>query len=146
MMLQAEERKIYALDDDRIDYYWKDIERLLAKVPMLYDFYTSDWLYEHAKMGHLQVWALSDGQIKGIVITQICTFPKANLLQILAAAGDEMLKFVDEQEGMFDWVAREHGCAFVQAVCRPGLARKLKRRGVVSGVILTRPVYPERIQ
>lgn len=146
MELHSEKKKIYALDNDRIDYYWKDIEKLLESVPMLYEFYSPEWLYEHAKMGRLQLWALSDSKIKGIVVTQICTFPKASALQILACAGIEMLKFIDEQEGMFDWVARQNGCSFVQAICRPGLARKLKTRGITTGVILTRAVHSERIQ
>lgn len=147
-MLSVEQdgKKIYALDAGRIEHYWKEVEKLLADVPMLYEFYSPEWLYEHAKMGHLQIWALSDGQIKGIVVTQICCFPKANMLQILAAAGVGMLKFIDESTAMFDWIAKENNCTFVQAICRPGVARKLKQAGVVQGIILTRAVQAERIQ
>ena len=146
MTLQEVERKIYVLDDDRIDFYWKDIEKLLRDVPLFWDLYDPQWVYCEAKMGHLQIWALSDGAIKGIVITQICCFPKTNVLQILAEAGKDMLRYFDEKEAMFDWVAREHGCSLIQTVCRPALARKLKGRGVVEGAIFTRRVSAERIQ
>lgn len=143
MNLEAN-RKIYSLDEDRIDFYWKDIEKLLETVPGYYDFYTPDWTYMQAKMGHLQIWALGDGRIESIVVTQIQVFPKTKVFTILAAGGVGMLKYFDEAEAIFEWLAADSGCEFIRAVCRPGLARKLRGRGVVEGVLMTRRIKPQR--
>lgn len=138
-------KQIYLLDQDRIDFYWRDIVGLLYDVPMFWDLYTPEYVYERAKMGHYQVWALSDGAIKGIVISTILDFPKAKIFYILAAAGKDLLKYFDEAEALFEWLSKDSGCDYVQAMMRPGLARKLRGRGTAVGVLLTRAVKHERV-
>lgn len=146
MNIEPSRRKLYTLDDDRIDRYWEEIEKLLGEVPMFYDLYDPQWVYCQAKMGGLQIWALSDGEIQGIVITQINIFPRAKVFQILAAAGKLMLRFVEESDATFEWIAREAGCEFVQVLARPGLARKLKGRGLWTGIVMTKRIGTERAQ
>lgn len=144
MIELREERQIYSLDNDRIDFYWDDIQKLLEEVPGFYDLYSSEWVLGQAKMGHLQIWALAEGKIESIIITQICVFPKASVLQILAAAGTGTLKYFDEADAIFEWLARDSGCKFIRTVVRPGLAKKLGGRGISQGVLLTRRVQAER--
>lgn len=140
------EKKVYLLDSDRLDHYWPEIEGLLASVPGFYDLYTPQWVYGQAKMGAYQIWALSDGAIRGIMITQIAVFPKAKVFDVLAAAGSRMLEFFDEADSTFEWIARDSECEFMRATFRPGLARKMKPRGDTIGVVMTRRLSPMRIQ
>jgi hypothetical protein len=138
------QRQLYTLDNDRIAFYWEEIKRLLEEVPGFYDLYSPEWVLSQAKMGHLQIWALSNGKIEAIIITQICVYPRAKVFEILAAAGTGTLKYFDEAEATFEWLARDSGCEFVRTVVRPGLAHKLGRRGVSQGVLLSRRVQLER--
>lgn len=146
MELQEEERKTYLLDDERIDLYWGSIEKLLEDVPGLYDLYDARYIYDQAKMGAFQIWALSNGEIEGIVVTQILVYPKTKVFFIHAAAGKGFMKYFEECTALFDWLARDSGCEFIQTLLRPGLARKMKKYGMVEGTILRRRVSFMRAQ
>lgn len=120
-------KSVYVLQGAQIDFYWEQIKEGFAEVPQFYDFFTPEWVYSEIKMGHYQVWALSDGAIKGIILTQLLVYPKQNVFEILAAFGVDMLDFFSEMQDVFLRFARQNGCDTMTARCRPGLARKLKK-------------------
>jgi hypothetical protein len=135
MMLQLVEnieKKVFLLDDNQIDFYWPEIMRLLGEVPGYYDFFTPEWTYQKAKSHDIQVWGLSDGAIRGIIITQILCFPAQKCFEILGAAGNGLLDFLGEMEDVFDFIAADAGCSTMISRTRPGLEKLLRKHGAVK--------------
>lgn len=120
-------KNVYLLDGIQIDYYWGVISEGLKEVPNFYDYYTPEWAYQAAKTGQLQIWALSDGVIRAIVLTHIKALPRRRSFEILAAYGVGLLDFFKEMGDVFERVARQFDCDEISAICRPGLARELKK-------------------
>lgn len=142
-----QQRKVFLLDSDQLDFYWADIAQLMQEVPGFYDFYTPEWLYEAAKKGNLQIWGLSDGQIRAIVVTQILVFPKQKVFEVLAAGGIGLLDFVDEMQDTFNFIAHSAGCATLMGKVRPGLTRLFGDRATQKMVVMARAVEePSRRQ
>lgn len=140
-------RQVYLLSSDQLDHYWPEIAQLLTEVPGFYDYYTPEWAYSAAKKGDLQVWALSDEEIRAIVLTQILCFPRQKTFEVLAAGGAGLLDFVNEMEETFNLIAHSAGCATITGKVRPGLAKMFGDRATQRYVALTRPVRePERRQ
>jgi hypothetical protein len=138
-------KQVYLLDSARVHFYWPQIESLLAEVPGFYDYYTSEWIYSQINLGHLHVWALDDGAIRGIVISQIAIFPKQKVFDILAIGGVGTLQFFEEMQSTFEKLAISCGCTKFAANVRPGLARKLKTLGAwTESHRLVRPVVVQR--
>jgi hypothetical protein len=150
MMLQRAESKgsgrvVFLLNSEQVDYYWSDIQQVLASCPGYYELYTPEWTYQRAKTGDLQVWALSDGEIKGIVVSQISVFPVQKVFEVLGAAGNGLLDFFDEMEELFEFIAADCGCGMISARVRPGIERLLRKRGTVKmATWLYRPVGKSR--
>lgn len=120
-------KSVFPLLGDQIDYYWPHIKEGFSEVPHFYEYYSPEWIYTQLKMGLYQVWALSDGEIKGIVLTQLQALPRQNTMEILAIYGVDMLEFFDEMQDVFLRFAKANGCETLLARVRPGLARKLRK-------------------
>lgn len=134
-------RSVYVLQGAQIDFYWDHIREGFNEVPSFYDYYTPEWVYEQLKKGHYQVWALSDGEIRGIVLTQILCFPRKNVLEILGAYGVDLLLFFEEMKDIFLRFAKKNNCDTMTARCRPGLARTLREfKPKAEFVVLSYPV------
>jgi hypothetical protein len=131
-------RNVFLLQDDMVDFYWHDIIEGLKEVPGFFDFYDDKWVWEEIKRGGLLVWALSDGQIKGIVLTRVLVFPKQKVFEILAIYGIDMLVFFAEMEDTFMMVAQRLGCQTISALCRPALKRLLKGFHVEEQMVVLR--------
>jgi hypothetical protein len=135
------EKKVFLLDGQQIDFYWPEIMRLLGEVPGYYDFFTPEWTYQKAKSKDIQVWGLSDGQIRGIIVTQILIFPAQKAFEILGAAGNGLLEFMDQMEDVFEFIANDAGCTTMMTRTRPGFERLLRKRGAVKVCsFLIRPI------
>lgn len=120
-------KRLYLLSQEQIDHYWHDIIEGLKACPHYFEYFTPEWTYWEVKNGRLLVWALSDGVIRGIVMTRILEYPKQKVFSILALYGAEMLTFFNEMEDVFLKMAQRFGCQSISAQCRPGLKRLLKK-------------------
>jgi hypothetical protein len=83
----------------------------------------------------LQIWGLSDGVIRGLVISQIVNFPRQRVFEVLGAAGVELLNYFDEMEEIFEFIAEDSGCQTMQARVRPGIERLLKKKKVLKRAV-----------
>jgi hypothetical protein len=153
MLVQVEEvsgppqKSVFLMNSEQIDTHWLNIQKLMESCPGYYDFYTPEWTYEAAKKGDIQLWAISDGSIRGIIVTQILVFPAQKVFEIIGAAGIALLDFFDEMEKVFEYIAADAGCKTIMARCRPGMERLLKKKHVLKyAVWLYRPVEPIRRQ
>ena len=136
------EKSVFLLNEEQVDHYWPEILALLGECPSYYQYFTPEWTYARAREGHLQIWALSDGQIRGIIVSQILVFPAQKVFEVLAAAGVGLLEYFDEMEEVFERIAADAGCHSIAARVRPGLERLLiRRKGAYKvAVTLSRPV------
>ena len=121
-------KSVFLLSPDQIDFHWANIQELMKSCPGYYDFYTPDWTYSAAKNGDLQLWGLSDGMIRGIIVSQILVFPAQKVFEIIGAAGIGMLEFLDEMEKVFEYIAADAGCRTIMARVRPGMERVLRKK------------------
>ena len=136
-------KNIYLLNEEQVDFYWHDICEGLKDCPGFYDYYSPEWVWEQIKSGHLLVWALSNGQIKGIVLTRILIFPKKRVFEILALYGIDMLEFFQEMEDTFMLIGKKYGCSCLSALARPGVQRKLTGFKVETTAMVLRREIPE---
>jgi hypothetical protein len=138
-------KEVFLMNGEQIDEHWPNIQRLMFECPGYYDFYTPEWTYAQAKNGNIQLWALSDGAIRGIIMTQILVFPAQKVFEIIGAAGIGLLEFFDEMEKVFEIIAADAGCQTIMARCRPGLERLLRKKYVLKHAVwLYRPVGKNR--
>lgn len=88
--------------------------------------------------GHMQLWGIvddEDGNLNGITITEIATYPQRKVCRMLSTAGegsDNMLPLLPEVES---W-AKACGCSSIEPVCRPGWEKILKPYGYKKTHIL----------
>lgn len=146
-MIQVQEeslrniKKVFPLLGEQIDWYWPQIVEGLKECPGFYDYFSPEWAYAGLKTGRLQVWALSDGAIRGIVITQFVEYPRQRVFEIIAIFGIDMLEFFSEMEDVFEQIARKNNCTMISAVCRPGLQRLLRNfKAETTKMVLRRAV------
>lgn len=136
-------KRVYLLDQEQVDFYWGDIAVGLKDCPGYYDFYTPEWTYQQIRTGAMSVWALSDGAIRGIVLTRILIYPRKKIFDILAIYGLEMLAFFEEMEDVFMRIAKMSGCEEFSTTVRPGVAKFLQKRGYAPrqiGIVLRREI------
>lgn len=138
-------KSVFLMSQEQIDQHWHNIQILMAECPGYYDFFTPDWTYKAAKNGDLQLWALSDGAIRGIIVSQIVVFPAQKVFEILGAAGIGLLEFFDEMEKVFEYIAADAGCDTIMARVRPGIEKLLRKKHALKYAIwLYRPVEKNR--
>jgi len=121
-------KSVFLMSPEQIDVHWANIQELMKSCPGYYEFFTPEWTYAAAKRGDLQLWALSDGMIRGIIVSQILVFPAQKVFEIIGAAGIGMLEFFDEMEKVFEYIAADAGCKTIIARVRPGMERLLRKK------------------
>lgn len=126
----------------QIDTLWELIWPLFREVPGFLDLYDEAWTYQNIKMGDLQVWAYSDSEIRGMVLTRINVFPKCKVLDVMTISGIAGVDFMQELDDVFEMLARQQECKFISVAARPGMERLLARRhrGQRRYSVLSRPV------
>ena len=146
--LERHTKSVFLMSQEQIDQHWDNIQLLMHECPGFYDFYTPEWLYKAAQNRDIQLWALSDGEIRGIIVTQIMVFPRQKVFEILAAAGIGLLHFFQEMQDVFDYIAKDAGCETIICRTRPGIERLLRKqgRGVKISSVVSRKVGESRRQ
>lgn len=140
---QNQKRKnIAPIAGDSIDALWEVIWPLFREVPGFLNLYDESWTYKNIKMGHLQVWAYSDSEIRGMVLTRINVFPNCRVLDVMTMSGIAGVDFMQELDDVFEILAQQQGCAYISVSARPGMERLVARRhrGQRMYSVLTRPV------
>lgn len=66
--------------------------------------------------------------IKALAITELAAYPRITVCKLLACTGDDAALWVDLLAPMEAW-AKQHGCAVLEPICRPGWERRLKPQG-----------------
>ena len=113
-----------ALQSDKIEDKWNEIEPFVKRVLLKIDlYYTVDYIKESLLRAEMQLWTSLEGtQIKSICITQIKIHPKYKFLEIIIHAGQ--LESVDHLKQIEFW-AKSQGCTKIKLTGRRGWKRAL---------------------
>jgi len=125
---KMQERALYHLNCEQVLGYWKDILPLLGRIPNYFESRTPEYVLERLCKGSLQCWALSNGAVQSIILTEVVTLPEEKVFRFVGCAGEEFEEFMPILEGGFDGVASTLGCKRFEVVAsRKGWSRFLKR-------------------
>lgn len=120
---------------DAVDLYWELVWAGFRELPGWLHLYDEAWTYEQVKKGHLHVWAYSDTEIRGIMVTRINVFPKCKVLDVVGISGHAGLEFMEDLDSVCENLARQQGCSFLVTTARPGMERVLRRKHRAASVM-----------
>jgi hypothetical protein len=136
--------EIYKLNWEQFSHYWKDIEPAL-KATDFYDYYDDDWLFNGVLKGEIQVFVLSDGQIKMVVFTHLVQYPKHKVVSCFWGFGREFDKFAALADARLEYIAHVCEADRIEIIGRPGWFRKMRPLGWRQGwCTVWRDVPPKR--
>jgi len=138
------ERTLYLLTCEQTLGYWKDILPLLHRIPHYFESTTQEYILERLCKGSLQCWALSDGEVHSVILTEINTLPAEKVFRFVGCSGDDFEEYMPILEGAFEKVATTLGCSRMEVVAsRKGWSRLLEKYNAnfeFRYEILSRPV------
>lgn len=89
------------------------------------------------KSGESQLWVVTnEGQVEAATVVSVMDSPKTRKLSIEILAGENMPAWVELLEGVMLRFKESLGASCIEASCRPGLARQLRKRGWMQKAII----------
>lgn len=128
-----------------VDALWPLVEPMLA--PLFDDYPLEDLEDVRASIEstHRQLWlVLRDGDIAAVAVTQIVTFPRARVLEIMALAGENVLDVMKEFDEWATEVAWLKSCDVIQVIGRPGWTKHFKQIGGERAAVIYRKLMDGR--
>lgn len=129
--------------------WWPDILSMLQQVPHTWTDYTIDYFLWAVQEKRMQVWGAGmDDRIHLVMFTQLATYPRRNVVEVIWACGDNYPKSLRNAVAeAVDEFGRANECSEVRVVGRRGWERVLKDFGFVrDSVIMSRPIAEKRTQ
>jgi hypothetical protein len=77
----------------------------------------------------MQLWAIHDGQIRAVIVTELLNYPQLRILRVVTVSGTGMDKWLDLLEDTLTSWGREHGAQAIEFSGRKGWERVLSKRG-----------------
>jgi len=122
-------RSLFLLNEQQIHHYWGDLEKELSRTRM-YDHWRPEQILEQLINGAMQCWALSNGEIQLILISDILVYSNGSRsLRFVGCVGRELDAYLPLIRSSFAKVTKRLECGRVEVVGREGWARKLKGLG-----------------
>ena len=105
-----------------VDTCWDKIEPFAEKAAKYtYGRYTANNIYERVKDDNYQMWiAYDDAVFKGLVVTEIVTYPQRKLLSMHFCGGIELKEWKDPMLKLLQRYGKDMGCDGIESVGRPG--------------------------
>jgi hypothetical protein len=98
--------------------------------------YGEKFYYESVKDGLMSMWISSDGdKVVAGGILSVHQYPMERVLFIELLAGCNMDKWLEEVEPLLRQYQQQVGATTIEALCRPGLTRKLKGWSLKSALM-----------
>jgi hypothetical protein len=109
---------------------WPIAKQFLAKsVELAHGAFDLDDIHTLLVNKDAQLWAVHDGEIKAVAVTQIMIYPKQKRLKLFLLGGNDMAKWEKSISDTFDNFAKANGCDGVELYGRKGWLRNLKQFG-----------------
>lgn len=117
------------LPTDLILDCWPAIRPFVLKILERDDVNTEQSYLDALSEGRMQAWvAVADHQVIALMMTEIHTYPRGKVCQMIACVGEQMRDWVDFISEVESW-ARKEGCVKMRPVARTGWSRVLARYG-----------------
>jgi hypothetical protein len=114
-----------------IDTCWSKVEPF-AKLAADYTYgrYTVDDIYDSVTEHNYQMWvAMEDSEFKGLVITNVVTYPKRKLLAMQFCGGVDLKLWKAPMLELLQKFGSAMGCDGIESTGRPGWAKVFKNDG-----------------
>lgn len=114
-----------------VDTCWDKVEPFAEKAAKFtYGRYTADNMREMVLDGDYQMWvAYDNGIFKGLVITNIITYPQRKLLAMQFCGGVELVAWKDPMLALLQRFAKDMGCDGIESTGRIGWTKIFKNDG-----------------
>lgn len=115
-----------------VDSCWSKIEEFIEKAAKYtYGRYTASNIYDLIKEQDYQLWvAFTEENIfKGVVVTNIITYPQRKLLGMQFCGGVDLKEWKVSMLKLLKRFARDSGCDGLESTGRPGWAKIFKNDG-----------------
>jgi hypothetical protein len=114
-----------------VDTCWDKVEPFAEKAAeYTYGRYTTNNIYERAKDESYQMWvAYEDDIFKGVVITEVVTYPQRKLLSMHFCGGIQLKEWKSPMLKLLQLFARDMGCDGIESVGRPGWEKVFREDG-----------------
>lgn len=120
----AEEVQVYLPPLEVLARRWNEIEPMLRRSTERTCCYEPVDLLIMAGTGAVGMWLCMRGEaIDAVTVTQITTYPRRRVLEVLFTAGGNLAAWRAALVGAIDKHARDLGCSHVASAGRPGWVR-----------------------
>jgi hypothetical protein len=148
VMIEASPYVVEKFDRDRFEHFWPEISKELDTVPQIWaDRWTKESIYQAVMMEHFQCWAAGDdSRIRVVMFTQVAVYPACNVLQVMIAFGNGIVKMLPSLDATMERFALACDCASIEIVGRPGWDKSLEPLGFKrTAVVVSRKLQPMRM-
>lgn len=123
--------KVSMVPSAYVDTCWDKIEPFAEKAAKYtYGRYTANNIYERVKDDNYQMWiAYDDAVFKGLVVTEIVTYPQRKLLSMHFCGGIELKEWKDPMLKLLQRYGKDMGCDGIESVGRPGWGKVFEKDG-----------------
>jgi hypothetical protein len=91
---------------------------------------------EAIKDKRMQLWAIHDGVIKCVIVTQIVSYDKCNAVRVVTVTGDNYEQWLEMGCDTIAAWGQAHGCTLMEMMGRRGWEKPLMRLGFKEPQIL----------
>jgi hypothetical protein len=108
--------------------YWDSVkDGLQASLDVDHNKYTLDDIKSALDAQHMQLWAIHDGTLRCVFVTQINNYPNRRILECLALNGKNPKQWISFLlENMYDY-AKENQCDYMETGGRKGWEKMFKQ-------------------
>jgi hypothetical protein len=114
-----------------VDTCWDKVEKFVDKAAKYtYGRYTTSNIYDMVKENDYQLWVAYDNSVfKGVVVTNVLTYPQRKLLGMQFCGGEELSTWKKPMLSLLKRFARDSGCEGIESTGRPGWAKVFQNDG-----------------
>jgi hypothetical protein len=114
---------------ESLDYVW---HKLRPKIELALSTgagsnFTESYYYNQVNSGIMQMWVFHDPDVIAAGILSVNEYPAGKVLFIELLAGEQLDRWLDLVEPLLKEYAVQIGASTIEALCRPGLVKKLTR-------------------
>ena len=125
---------------EEIAQQWPRISEMIGRATVRQGCFEPIDYLRLAMIGQVGIWLCEvDHHIDAVLVTEIKTYPRRRVLEVVACGGDRMARWKDAAIEALDAHGREAGCSHISTTGRPGWARVWG--GEFTGdVVIARPI------
>lgn len=114
---------------ETLDYVWSKLQKKIQVALSIGagSHFTEAYYYNQVKHGTMQMWVFHDPDVIAGGILSVNEYPAGKVLFIELMAGEQLDRWLEIVEPLLKEYAAQIGASTIEALCRPGLVKKLTR-------------------